>query len=115
MNHPEGQILSPNFPAAYQADTHCDWGIEVPFGSLVELTIYDYDIQQTVNCTADGLLVSNEKNTSSYKPYCGRIEKPIVITANTNKLYLKFFSDHSISGRGFNASYRSVPISKIPN
>lgn len=116
MNRPEGKIISPNYPTAYDPNQHCHWDIELPFGSLLELTIYDYDIQQTVNCTANGLWVSNVKNDTdlSAKRYCGRMptDKPVVITSSSNKLYIKLYSsDGSFSGRGFNASYRAVPIS----
>lgn len=118
MNRPEGQIISPNYPNAYDPAQHCHWDIEVPFGHLAELTIYDYDIQQSINCTTNGLWIINIKNDTnlSSKRYCGRMptDKPVIVTSASNKLFLKLYSsDGSFAGRGFNASYRSVPISKI--
>lgn len=37
-------------------------------------------------------------------------EKPVVYTSPGNKMFVKFHSDVSYAGRGFNASYKSVPI-----
>lgn len=37
-------------------------------------------------------------------------EKPIIYTSPGNKMFIKFHSDTSYAGRGFNASYKSVPI-----
>lgn len=37
-------------------------------------------------------------------------EKPVIYTSPGNRMFVKFQSDVSYAGRGFNASYRSVPI-----
>lgn len=37
-------------------------------------------------------------------------DKPVIYTSPGNKMFVKFHSDVSYAGRGFNASYRIVPI-----
>lgn len=37
-------------------------------------------------------------------------EKPVIYTSPGNKMFVKFHSDVSYAGRGFSASYKTVPI-----
>ena len=47
--------------------------------------------------------------------YCMTKLPPSVMQSSTNKMIVKFYSDHAISAKGFNASYTSVqaPIKGI--
>lgn len=57
----QGQILSPNYPRNYKNDIECEWRIIASIGKVIELTIFDMDIEQSHDCKNDGLLVRNEK------------------------------------------------------
>lgn len=114
FRRPEGNFSSPNYPSVYKGDKQCHWDITVNFGNLIELTIHDLDLEESVNCLLDGISVSSiENDTNVNNQYCGRQTKlPKIITSNSNKMFVKFYSDPYYSGRGFFASYKAVPISK---
>lgn len=129
LRSPSGVLLSPKYPANYPANTECRWDIEVPFGNLIELTLNDYDFHASPNCTAGGLVVSNQRNVSlaeqiaagsnttmlELQRFCGQrsgAQQPDVITSHANRLFIWFHSGGEYSGRGFNATYRQRPISE---
>lgn len=108
-----GNFSSPNYPAVYKGDKHCLWDITVDYGNLIELTIHDLDIEESINCTLDALVISNTKEDTTHNRYCGRqIKLPKVVTSNSHRMFATFISDPFYSGRGFSASYKMVPISK---
>jgi len=53
-----GSFQSPNHPNMYPNDLECYWLITVQRDSVVELTIFDIDLEESVNCTKDALSVS---------------------------------------------------------
>lgn len=126
LRAPSGAFASPRYPHGYTGNMECRWDIEVPFGNLIELTLHDYDVRMTPNCTADGVLVANVQNVSAAAVlaagmdnathrYCGergadKEHKADVITSHTNRLYVWFYASGDYSGRGFNATYRQIPI-----
>ncbi|XP_031624566.1 cubilin homolog [Contarinia nasturtii] len=115
LNKPEGSFTSPNYPNGYPSDTICKWTIEVEYGHLVEITFVDYDFEasQGQDCKHDGVIVSNNENaTNVIQKFCGSINdlsKKSVVTSSENRVFVKFFTDLSYSGRGFSATYKSIP------
>lgn len=57
MTKLQGAFQTPNYPAPYPHNTQCEWKIEVPFGSLVEVTLHDFDFETMPTCSEDGLIV----------------------------------------------------------
>lgn len=53
-----GEFKSPNYPLPYPNDMECMWEIKTTLGQGIELTVTDLDIEETVNCTNDALVVS---------------------------------------------------------
>lgn len=53
-----GSFNSLNYPNMYPNDVECLWLIHASEGHVIELTIVDMDIQDSVNCTKDALIVS---------------------------------------------------------
>lgn len=137
LNKPEGRFTSPNYPISYPHDTHCQWVIEVDYGHLIEITFQDFDFESSSGCYQDGLVVSffshllvyqfhskvfflqvsNDQNaTKILSRFCGSMHNashPGVVTSNSNKVYIHFYSDLSYSGRGFSATYKSIPTSEL--
>lgn len=113
----EGTFSSPNYPNGYKHQQECLWTIIVPYGNLIELTIEDYDLEYSPNCTKDGLSIAYNRyllNETTFN-ICGTAKPTDLrkhITSHTNELYLKLYSNGDFTGRGFNASYKTIPSSK---
>lgn len=109
----EGTFSSPNYPDSYKHQQECLWTITVPYGNLIELTIEDYDLENSLNCTNDGLAITYSKYlmNETTSNLCGT-SKPTDqrkhYTSYTNELFIKLYSNGDFTGRGFNASYKSV-------
>lgn len=113
LSKPQGNFTSPNYPASSSKEQECVWGITIEFGSLIQLSIEDMDIPASDNCSQDALLVYYTKDmVGDPIPHCGPKEKlPIVLTSHSNEMYVRFRTNAVHGGRGFKASYRTVPLS----
>ncbi|XP_050328157.1 cubilin homolog [Bactrocera neohumeralis] len=101
-----GEFESPNHPLPYPNDIECMWEIKTTPGQGVELTITDLDIEETVNCTHDALVISSHMNSTNNKErHCGR-QDSLVITSSSHQLYVRFISNKEHNGKGFKASYK---------
>ncbi|XP_016988568.1 cubilin homolog [Drosophila rhopaloa] len=106
-----GSFRSPNNPNMYPNNLECYWLITVQKDSIVQLTITNLDIEESVNCTKDALTVSNHQYTATiHERHCGSTEK-LVLTSSGHRMHVRFFSDGSHNGRGFVATYRTVKAS----
>ncbi|XP_046451773.1 cubilin-like isoform X2 [Daphnia pulex] len=108
---PFGIFKSPGYPVSYPFKTDCVWEIETEPGSRVELTIKDIDIESAVGCNYDFLRVHGGVDETSPKlaEFCHRQDKPVVVTAIGNHMYVHFHSDESLRGKGFSASFNTLP------
>ncbi|EDV46242.2 cubilin homolog [Drosophila erecta] len=103
-----GSFQSPNYPKMYPNNLECYWLITVERDSVVELTINGIDLEESPNCTKDALTVSNHKQSvEAHERHCGSASK-LVITSSGHRLHVRFISDESHNGLGFNATYRAV-------
>ncbi|XP_017055443.1 cubilin homolog [Drosophila ficusphila] len=103
-----GSFSSPNHPGMYPNNMECYWLIHVEQDHSVELTIFDLDLEESVNCTKDALTVSSHQNTvANHERHCGATAK-LVLTSSGHKMHVRFISDDSHNGKGFVASYKSV-------
>ncbi|GAB6032010.1 hypothetical protein CHUAL_010385 [Chamberlinius hualienensis] len=108
----EGTFSSPNYPSPYNPRVTCDWNIEVAMGHGIELTIYEYDLESGgPNCYHDSITVFSGRDSNGIllNKMCERRSTPIIITSSGNQMYVRFISDYSQQGRGFNASYVTRP------
>ncbi|XP_062137785.1 cubilin homolog [Drosophila sulfurigaster albostrigata] len=104
-----GSFKSLNYPKMYPNDMECYWLIHAPLGQVIELTVLYMDIEESVNCTKDSLVISNSFRTYfRSERHCGRNDK-LIITSAGHKLHVSFNSDGSTNGRGFEATYRIFP------
>ncbi|GAB0086814.1 Cubilin [Sergentomyia squamirostris] len=111
LTNPTGVISSPNYPDIYPHHIHCNWAIKAPYGNSIELTISDFQLESSENCYYDGLAIYNGDNyTNPITKLCHVQTKPTTYTSNGAELSLKFYTDASLAGKGFNSSYKFIPI-----
>ncbi|KAI1888819.1 hypothetical protein AGOR_G00172680 [Albula goreensis] len=98
-------LFSPGWPGNYDPYLECTWVIRSP-DSIVELNLLSVDIEDDATCYYDSLVVRDgETNISPLLAnICGR-ELPGPLHSTGDSMFLRFSTDGSISGRGFNASY----------
>lgn len=72
---------------------------------------FQINTEKQKGCYFDKLQIFNGEDEDALKlvDICYS-ERPVVYTSFGNKMFLKFHSDVSYAARGFNISYRSVPI-----
>ncbi|KAG9276492.1 cubilin [Astyanax mexicanus] len=98
-------LFSPGWPNEYEPNQECTWVIRSP-DSTVELNLLFLDIEDEASCLYDSLVIRDgETNLSpELARLCGR-QLPGSIHTTRDSMFLRFTSDYSINGRGFNASY----------
>lgn len=109
MFHPEGILTSPNYPKRYEHDITCLWEINVDYGFNIEVTVLELDMELSTNCEYDYLDFASDSNFNrTILKMCHSLKIPTVVTSDGNKMFIKFNSDDSNSGKGFNLTYKSV-------
>ncbi|CAL8311895.1 unnamed protein product [Merluccius merluccius] len=98
-------LFSPGWPANYAPNLECTWVIRSP-DSTVEFNLLSLDMEDYPVCYFDSLVVRDGDSNLSplLASVCGR-ELPGPLHSTGDAMFLRFTSDSSISGRGFNASY----------
>nr|XP_012218853.1 PREDICTED: cubilin-like [Linepithema humile] len=111
LTKPNDGFTSPGYPSTYPMNIDCEWFIEVDHTYSIELTFHDINTEKRKSCLFDKLEIYNGENADTLKlaQLCYS-DKPLVYTSSGNKMFVKFHSDSSYASRGFNASYRSVPL-----
>lgn len=102
-------FTTPNYPNFYNNNMDCAWEIIVLPHHGIELTIKDMDIEETINCTKDSLIItSHPDQAANHKEYhCGKGSN-LIISSASHTLFVHFRSDSSGNGRGFSATYRVI-------
>ncbi|KAL7731092.1 hypothetical protein ACLKA6_014298 [Drosophila palustris] len=94
----------------YNDNMDCEWTIQAPPNSNVQLIFLNFDIESSENCTYDYVQVfSGMEDTSGpmYGQYCGNVP-PQDIISMTDSLLVRFKTDSSVPMKGFSASYVAV-------
>ncbi|XP_017881696.1 cubilin [Ceratina calcarata] len=111
LTRPFGEFTSPGYPSSYPYNVNCEWLIEVDHTHSIELTIHDINTEKQASCYFDKLQIYSGENDNA--PLLVEIcysKKPVIYTSFGNKMFLRFHSDISYASRGFNVSYKTVPI-----
>ncbi|EGW02057.1 Cubilin [Cricetulus griseus] len=113
MSGDTGSFSSPGYPNGYPPDKECIWNIHVAPGNIIQLTIHDFDVEYHSNCNYDTLEIYTGLDFHSPRiaQLCSRTPSanPMQLFSTDNELAIRFNTDSSINGRGFNASWRAVP------
>ncbi|XP_023207560.1 suppressor of tumorigenicity 14 protein-like [Xiphophorus maculatus] len=111
----KGTFSTPNFPNYYPPNIVCDWEIEVPSNKVVKvafkkLLLAEPGQEDGKNCYKDYVMIDGNKKL------CGDHKKgTLVEISTTNKMTLRFLSDHSYVDRGFQAVYEAIdPVDPCP-
>ncbi|XP_053945227.1 uncharacterized protein LOC128854836 [Anastrepha ludens] len=94
----------------YNENMDCEWTIQAPASSNVQLLFLTFDIEASENCTYDYVQVySGMEDTSGpmYGQYCGNT-LPQDIISLTDSLLVRFKTDDTVTMKGFSASYVAV-------
>ncbi|GFS02438.1 Tolloid-like protein 1, partial [Elysia marginata] len=103
-----GTVRSPNYPSNYPNNARCQWVIRTSPGTRVRLSFTYFRLE---SCPSDYLIVRDGSSSSSslIGRLCGSYT-PRPIVASGNVMYLQFYTDGSVTYRGFSASYYGVPV-----
>ena len=95
-------IQTPNYPQPYPSGITCEWIINPPKDRKVIFLIPKISLPSIVPCS-DYLVIRHSSNPYSTATYqtCESNSQPIVFVARSKKLYVKFHSSDTQSGRGF--------------
>ncbi|XP_029444624.1 cubilin [Rhinatrema bivittatum] len=98
-------LFSPNWPHTYHNHMECTWVIRAP-ESIVEFNILALDIESHSSCNYDKLVIRDGDNNLAPEliTLCGR-EVPGPIRSTGDAMFIRFTTDYSITGGGFNSSY----------
>ncbi|XP_052259361.1 deleted in malignant brain tumors 1 protein-like isoform X2 [Dreissena polymorpha] len=106
LTDPYGVITSPNFPSNYINNVHCNWFINAPDASRINLNITDFAMEFDDLCRHDYLELFNGPHASSLSigKYCGTVP-PMGFKLQSNYIYIVFSTDSSTSYKGFRMTY----------
>ena len=86
------------------------------FNGRIEVTFHDFDLELSKTCKSyDYVRVTDKCNGSSMwsenlgreDGYCGKKEM-FKVTSRCNNIRIEFKSDDSVTGKGFNATYKII-------
>ena len=117
--------LGPNFPNYYPQDTILFYQFVAASDYRVQIDMDIFQIRGvTPQCTHDYLdvfinvssfdLIHNFANDQLLHRYCGR-NRPPKLVSFTNLLLLGFFTEDTLTERGFNGSFRFIPVQPYRN
>ncbi|XP_066488058.1 astacin-like metalloendopeptidase [Tiliqua scincoides] len=101
-----GAITSPDFPERYPKNQDCLWIIRAPIGSKISLTMSSFELEDSVNCRYDRLIIHDGSQVGSqvFGPYCGRMEVP-ALTSTGSFVQIEFQTDVAFEFQGFKLDY----------
>lgn len=107
LRKPHGRIRSPNFPNNYDVNQVCTWKVQVPRGYLIKARFGSIDLQNSDNCQKDKVMLSSSKQFRNPHIHCGSAV-PFRFISKKNTLWVQFYSDQSITGKGFSITYTAI-------
>lgn len=110
-----GEFASSDYPLAYPNDAKCSWDLQVSGADLIQLTFHSFDLQQSLDCTADYVEIKQGKYRSQSQvigKFCGS-SVPASFQSNYSKVFVDFVADSSGRYPGFHASFKALPNRKL--
>ena len=111
LTAPTGSLSSPGYPQPYSHSAECSWRILLGGGSRIHLVITDLDMEESSGCRYDYIQLYDGSRAVSRKSlgkFCEAGQGPRIIETNTNVALIKFRSDRSHGGRGFQLHYSTI-------
>ena len=101
-----GNITSPGYPSIYPNNARCRYEIRMEGDTKIRLQIHFFDLENGYDKLRIQQTVSGSDNVVA--DLSGTIRTPRNYTSAENRFILLFTSDHSITKRGFIASYHAI-------
>ena len=115
LNRTHNTFASYDFPLNYPDGAQCEWRIESPDTSIVQITFHSFDLQRSRNCRADYVELRQGRfiwRSTLIGRFCGS-SLPSVITSNYSAVFVKFVSDMLGRYQGFRATAVAIPNRKL--
>ena len=106
-----GTIYSPNYHYKYPHKMSCQNSIENPYGNRITLKMRHFDLESSKDCVKDSLKIyeNSISNETLMSTRCGNDTTQYV--TKSNRLFLLFKSDSTISGLGYQIDFTSISVS----
>lgn len=110
----EGSISSPNYPKEYYNNLNCHWRITVDEGGVVQLRFVDFVLEAGFTTDFVKVYDGNKHDANGAVELIGLYyghkqdihSPPTVIESSGNSIIVEFYTDNSVTTKGFNASYQ---------
>lgn len=101
-----GTLRSPSFPDLYPSDQNCTYVISRPEGERITLMFLVFDLEGGFHCPHDYVEIrdGDSENSPFMARLCG-VTLPSPVRSFHNSLWLRFYSDGTLNGSGFLATY----------
>ncbi|XP_070174677.1 prolow-density lipoprotein receptor-related protein 1-like isoform X1 [Littorina saxatilis] len=108
FTEPTGSIQSLNYPNGYENRLRCNYTITVPVGHRIKLTFTHMDLESC--CDYVQIRDGGNGTAPSLGQYPGYRSRtlPFTIRSSGNQMWIKFYTDSSVNGTGFYATYESA-------
>lgn len=99
----QGTFTSPCYPQVYPKSQACKWTLQAPAGFIVQITFFDFDLEEALGCIYDRVIVNTGNQDVKF---CGLTANGLTLNSTSNVMEMSFNSDFSVQKKGFNVSYR---------
>nr|XP_046147568.1 adhesion G-protein coupled receptor G6 isoform X11 [Oncorhynchus gorbuscha] len=103
----QGTFTSPCYPQVYPKSQACKWTLQAPAGFIVQITFFDFDLEEALGCIYDRVIVNTGNQDVKL---CGLTANGLTLNSTRNVMEMSFNSDFSVQKKGFNVSYRQVAV-----
>ncbi|CAL8113620.1 unnamed protein product [Orchesella dallaii] len=109
-----GTIQTPNYPEDYPSDTSCEWVLEGPPDSRIQLTVFDLETQAWFLGYYDYVAFSRDGNFEKVDQFAGdaNAKTPFLVDSYENKIGIRFKSNGFINYRGLKLEYVVRPVNE---
>ncbi|KAF6371602.1 cubilin [Rhinolophus ferrumequinum] len=105
----EGVFNSPGYPEVYPSNVECVWNIVSSPGNRLQLSFITFQLEESQDCSRDFVEI-REGNATGHLVgrYCGNVLPVNYSSIVGHSLWIRFVSDGSSSGTGFQATFTNV-------
>ncbi|KAI0222014.1 Cubilin, partial [Lamellibrachia satsuma] len=98
----------------YRANMHCQWLITVEDGKRVHLHFERFDLESSINCSHDSLLINDGFTGERLQTVCGS-RRPSDVTSYNRSLLVVFKTNNISSESGFVVTYTARKVIRVPD